>query len=87
MIYIQIATWTAFAILAVFYLYIFVLHVLLILNSSILQVHLAINRLGLSTISPFNPKERVALIILDLDMYDRISYIFIYIGNGEIGID
>ena len=44
----------------------------LILNLSILQVHLAINRLGLSTISPFNPKERVALIILDLDMYESI---------------
>ena len=42
-------------------------------SSSILQVHLAINRLGLSTISPFNPKERVALIILDLDMYESIS--------------
>ena len=55
----------------------FVLHVLLILNSSILQVHLAINRLGLSTISPFNPKERVALIILDLDMCENISYLFI----------
>ena len=60
-----------------FFLYIFVLHVLLFLNSSILQVHLAINRLGLSTISPFNPKERVALIILDLDMYESISYLFI----------
>ena len=38
---------------------------------------MAINRLGLSTISPFNPKERVALIILDLDMYESISYLFI----------